>query len=153
RYGRIGRFAYQIAQLAEQYLDAPTLKRQAAYAALLAGQPKNGLDLWKNVAIATQSPDDWKNVAAIAFRNHDDDICCYALRQYYVQSAISEEEVTWFIFISLIRKLSAYDWLVSIIQSKSSLNSVEMTALFEAGVYLIKIENRIGLAENYLAAG
>jgi cold shock CspA family protein/thioredoxin-like negative regulator of GroEL len=151
RHGRIGRFAYQLSRLAEQYPEAHSLKRQAAHATLLAGQPKNALELWKKVTIASQRPEDWKNVAAIAFQNRDDETCCFALGQYYAKVAICEEEGPWFIFINLVRKLSNYASLLSIIQSKTMLDSQEKRGLFEAGVNLIKIDGRRDLAENYIA--
>ena len=150
RYGRIGRFAYQLSQLAKKHPEAHELTRQAAYSAFLAGQLQNALELWKDVAIATQNPNDWKNVAAIALRNQNNGTVNIALEQYYTKAVIAEE-ANWFIFINLIRDFLNYNSLLSIIQSKQTLNTDEKQVLFEAGLYLMKVNNQMGLAENYIA--
>lgn len=150
RHGRIGRFAYQLARLAEQYPDAHSLRRQAAYFSRMAGQLPTSLELWKKVATATQSSDDWKYFAAIALANQDDITCCYALGQYYVNASVDEEEAAWFIFINQIQKFSNYASLLSITQARSEFNDKEVKYLFEACMYLMKRSGLEKLAENYI---
>jgi cold shock CspA family protein/Flp pilus assembly protein TadD len=150
KHGRTGRFAYQLARLAEQYPEAHTLKRQAAYAAILAEQPQNALELWKKVAIARQTPDEWKNVAAVALTHKADDVACYALTQYYTKAAISEVDPPWVIFVNLVSKFSNYSALLSISRSRSIFTTEEMNSLFEAGIYLTKLTGQVNLAESYI---
>lgn len=150
KHGRIERISQQLASLAEQYPEAHSFKRMAASFALAAGRVERALELWSNTAYTTNSPSDWKQVAALALLRHDHDLCCYSLERYYRQTSIREEESAWFVWIEQIRSLGNQRCLGALLTHRADISSDELQTLCDAGIYLLQSERRHDLAERYL---
>ncbi len=150
KFGRIQPIVHELTSLAEQFPHSVSVKRHLAYLYYLLGNRQESLNLYRITATTSNNAWDWHNLAAIALTSGQDDLACYALGCFFLQTIpVMEALQPWYVYIGLVRKFSDYQAIKDIVEKRYlSVSEKEIEILLETGIYLLLVTGHKPFATN-----
>jgi tetratricopeptide (TPR) repeat protein len=151
KFGRIQPIIHDLKSLAQWFPTSPNVKRHLAYLYALSGSRRDAKQCYKEAAVASQTRDDWRNMAAIALMDSSEELACYGLEQFFRRTRSTEDLNAWYTYVGLLHKFSNYLALITYLETSGrTFSQPEESILLETGIYLLKITNKEQAATEYV---
>ena len=139
KFGRIQPIIHDLKSLTQRFPESPSIKRQLAYLYVLSGSRRESVQCYKEAAVASQTREDWYNVAAIALKENSEELACYGLEQFYNRSRATDNLNAWYVYIRLVHKFSNFSALTAYLKaSQRTFSQSEENLVWETSLYLLK---------------
>lgn len=141
KFGRIQPLLSELTPLVRRFPNSPSLKRVFAYFNVLSHPDdwQKTIQIYQEVAINSNSSNDWFNVAVSALNLNKEELACYSLEKFFQSVSVIDAPNAWYIYISLVEKfnnLPAFRELCKTDEDDVADNEIEV--LFDTAIYLLK---------------
>ena len=151
KFGRIQPIIHDLESLTQWFPTSPSIKRQLAHLYLLSGSLRKSVQCYKDAAVASQTRDDWYNVAAIALEEHSEELVCYGLEQYYNHARATDDLNAWHVFIRFVHKFSNYSALSDYLKApQRTFSQSEENLVWETALYLLQATKKDRTATEFV---
>ena len=149
KFGRIQPLLIELTPLVRRFPDSLSLKRAFAYFNTLSHPDdwQKTIHTYQEVAITSDDPRDWFNVAVSALNLNKKELACYSLEKFFQSVSVIDAPQAWYVYVSLIDKfnnLLAFRELCK--KDKNNVVENEIEALLDAAIYLFKKKGTTELA-------
>ena len=139
KFGRIQPLLMEVKSLVRRFPNSPSLKRVTAYFYAVSDDWQEAIQIHKEVAITSDNPNDWFNVAVSALNLNKKELACYSLEKFFYNGSVIDAPNAWNIYVSLVEKfnnLSAFRELCK--KDENDVVENEIEVLLDAAIYLLK---------------
>ena len=139
KFSRVKPLLTELKSLVKRFPNSPSLKRVFAYFYALSKDWQEAIQIYQEVAITSDNPNDWFNVAVSALNLNKKELACYSLEKFFYNGSVIDAPNAWNIYVSLVEKfnnLSAFRELCK--KDENDVVENEIEVLLDAAIYLFK---------------
>ncbi len=151
KYGRIQRIVAKLETMVRRFPGSQALKRALAYFYSISGNWDEALRSYLEIAVKSESADDWFDVAASAWKLDKEEISCYSLGKFftYGDSSIIDEPQAWLIYIDLLERFNNFPAFRELCQM-DNIKDTAIEDLLETTIYFLKKTGAEALAAEFM---
>lgn len=151
KFGRIQPIVAELKTMVRRFSGSQALKRALAYFYSISDNWDEALRSYQEIAVKSESADDWFDVAALAWKLDIEELSCYSLGKFftYGDSSIIDEPQAWLIYIDLLERFNNFPAFRELCQM-DNIKDAEIEVLLETTIYFLKKTGAEALAAEFM---